>query len=649
MARRSQNIRASSFLGLTLLLGACFDPDPSPIETEGVDTTTAGDTAMVCEPGQVQDCTCEGDEVGVQTCDADGSGFGACECGGADSTTTIGPPDTSTTEPPPECEVDDDCAELAEGECQAGVCNADGMCEVQALAEGTPCGDATETECSGADGCDARGQCSANDALDGTACADCPLGACACTAGACGDCLQFAPENNFITARSISGWTLTGGWGLYRQAPQSFDSGPAVFDGQVFGTDGNRSVPYPGNDNESSSARSAPMMLPASLDFLSWNVDEGSFADTKQINVSTDGGATFTTLVDCSAGGGQPFCNFRGAERSPDDWDAISIPVPPAMVGQLGLVELVYVTGDACCGFEKGWYIDVTNFATECACVDDAACEGLGGECGAGVCGGMGECELDAVAAGMACGDAADGGTCDDPDACDGIGYCEPNAAINGLTTCEDCPAGAGLCNACQEGACVDCQTLVTTNFDFGLPGGWLIEDLGGTGADWQVVTNAPQNQDPGSVPLPLSLAPSFGTDGNRQAPYPGSESESSRVTTASGEVPATLTFSSWNVDEGGSGAYDGKIVELSVDGGASWIELVNCGTGLNTQPFCDVRDDTRLGDDWDAIALDTAAYAGQQGQLRFTYNTGDSCCTFERGWYIDNLNLGGFCADSPF
>jgi hypothetical protein len=147
---------------------------------------------------------------------------------------------------------------------------------------------------------------------------------------------------------------------------------------------------------------------------------------------------------------------------------------------------------------------------------------------------------------------------------------------------------------------------------------------------------------------VPLSFAPSFGTDGNRQAPYPGGETEYSRITTVADVVPGPLTFSSWNVDEG-SGV-DNKIIEVSVDGGASWNVLVDCGAGIGGAPgFCTYRNDGRAGDDWDAVVIDTGAFAGQVGQLRFTYNTLDACCSFERGWFIDNLSFGQFCADPPF
>lgn len=647
-ARRPSPVRTSS-LGFCLLLGACFDPDPTPLDTGTGVGTTAGDSSggTVCEPGQTQACVCPDDRAGIQVCSADGSGFGACGCEGADSSSTADPTDT-TTGPPPECITAEDCSMAAGMPCQVDAC-IDGVCTVDHLADGTSCGRDDETECDAADSC-LRGQCVANEAAAGTPCSACDSGLCACDgAGQCGDCTEFAPENNFITTRSIEGWTLTGGWGLYREAPQSFDAGPTVFAGQVFGTDGNRVAPYPGNDNETSTARSRPFVLPAALEFLSWNEDEGGQGvDRKVVRVSNDGGVTFTTLVDCAGiPPVAPFCQFR-INRAADDWDAISLPVPPEMVGTVGVVEFEYATGDACCSFEKGWFIDVANLAPECACSEDAGCGPLGGECGAGVCGAAGECELDAVAAGTACGDATDV-ECNAADACDGVGYCAPNLAATGFTQCEDCPAGTGSCNTCQAGECVDCMSLPLVN-DFN-PGasafaGWVIEDLSGTGADWQIYFEAPPSQEVG-MPTPLSLGPSFGTDGNRQAPYPGAEHEHSRITTTPDTVPAQITFSSWHVDEGGG--YDTETIELSVDGGATWTVLVDCASGVNPQPFCNNIGASRSGDIWDEIVLDTSAFEGQVGQLRFTYDTIDSCCEFERGWFIDNLSFARYCSDAPF
>jgi hypothetical protein len=113
--------------------------------------------------------------------------------------------------------------------------------------------------------------------------------------------------------------------------------------------------------------------------------------------------------------------------------------------------------------------------------------------------------------------------------------------------------------------------------------------------------------------------------------------------------VPATLTFISWHVDEGGD-FYDDKTIEISVDGGVSWDLLVSCSSQPGGQPFCVNVSDGRLGTDWDPISIDTSAWAGQTGRLRFSYESMDSCCEFERGWFIDDLNAFSIsCNDDPF
>lgn len=642
-------------VGLGVLSVACFDPDLVMEQSDGATAGTASagpDTGTACSPGESQPCICDGGSSGTQTCADDGSSFGSCECDGSDSTTTPDPTVDPTTGPPPECTSDDDCASMAEGECEQGICGDDGTCSVEPRAEGTPCGDASEVECSAADTCDGEGTCAANDLPDGAPCPTCPLGVCSCLEGACGDCTDFAPSNNFVTDRSVQGWDLTGGWGLYREAPQSFVRGSVRFEGQVFGTDGNRMAPYPSSEDEESYARTPPTVLPATLEFLSWNVDEGANVDNKTIRISTDGGMTFIPVVDCNAGGAFPFCQFRNDERAADDWDPVSIPLPPRMVGQVGIVEFTYDTLDSCCNFEQGWYIDATNFATECACTQDASCLPLGGDCGAGICGEAGECELDPAAADTACGDATDN-DCNAPDTCDGVGYCTNNEALTGLSACSDCPAGAGGCNTCQAAVCVDCLMQPAEN-DFsngaGSVAGWVVDDLSGTGADWQIFFSAPQTTEPMSMPTPLSFGPSFGTDGNRQVPYTDAleEAETSSVTTPPDVVPAAITFASWHADEG-SNPYDTKRIELSVDDGATWNVLIDCEVDMLAQPFCLFEPGTRDGADWDLISLDTAAFVDQTGILRFTYDTVDTCCGDERGWFIDNLNFARYCLDFPF
>jgi hypothetical protein len=61
--------------------------------------------------------------------------------------------------------------------------------------------------------------------------------------------------------------------------------------------------------------------------------------------------------------------------------------------------------------------------------------------------------------------------------------------------------------------------------------------------------------------------------------------------------------------------------------------------------PFCTFVNN-RPANVWDPITLDTMQWAGMMGHLRFTYNSQDSCCTFERGWFIDNANIAPRCPD---
>ncbi len=629
--RRLDHARALLLVVSMPLLG-CFNPDPIRVATDtddasesGTDTptsTTLETTAPTTEP--------TGNPSTVDS--------------------TMDPDDSSSTAGTA-CEVPEDCP--APDDCEVATCEA-GVCAVVPADADTPCGDDADDECTAPDTCDGKGACVANDAQDGTACTDCDLGQCSCDAGECGDC-SFAPANNFITTRAIAGWELTGGWALYREVPQS-ERGVAIrMESQVLGTDGNRSQPYPGGELEDSHARSAETTLPATLDLLSWHIDEGGGGsyDNKSIAVSVDDGATWVVVADCFIDPALPFCVQR-MERAADDWDTLSIPVPADMVGERGRVELRYVSGDDCCEWERGWYVDVLEFATECGCGDDATCAELGSECGDPVCGAAGECELDPVAAGTGCGDDS-ASQCDALDACDGAGYCLTNVAATGLTFCTECPAGDGACQTCQQGTCSDCTALAPLN-DFANTTlaelGWVVESLDGGEPDWRTYNEAPLNRLAGSVPVFLGTAPAFGTDGNRVAPYDvmadpfNIESEFSRVTTTPDVVASPLTFDSWNVDEGTT---DIKQIEISVDGGVSWTMLADCTSPPDPFPFCNYVVDGRAGDVWDPVAIDVSAFAGLVGQLRFTYNTQDACCDFERGWFIDNLSFAQYCTDPQF
>lgn len=617
---------------------------------------------------------CADDVTGAGPDDDDGgtsSGTGAVPDPTVDPGTTSGPGSTSTdpgTSDPtidPDssggeaCAGPEDCADLA-SECTEATCEA-GRCVVQNAEAGTACGDATDTACNGADTCDGAGTCVDNVPGDGTACTECDGVECACSAGACSACAAFADTNEFTTDRALLGWEMTGDWRLYTGAPSAYMAEevlfglgggddvllPAIpFGGQVFGTDGNRSAPYPGGHEETSYARTKAFVLPDTLQFRSWHQDEGGGEfDNKFVRVSLDG-KTWTTLHDCQdkISALSPLC--EGVElREGDDWDDIALTVPPAMVGQVGFVEFAYETGDGCCGFERGWFIDTANFATECACGADSTCDAFATECGTGTCGAGGACELAAVEAGEACGSNA-ATSCGSADACDAYGYCQPNDLVN-LLACEDCPAGAENCNGCLDGACLDCPTP-TDSFLAGTPGWGRPPTVGG---GWAVFSEIPSNEN-GDGPIAPADTAFLGNDGSTNGAADGvGEEVSASIVSPPDTMPATLTFDSWHVDQGGMvvidvGYPDTKRIEVSVDGGGGWETLVDCADPLlDDYPFC-LQVVSRGADEWDAISIDTSAYAGMDALLRFTYETGSACCGFEYGWYIDNLNIAQVCAD---
>lgn len=567
---------------------------------------------------------------------------------GVDDTGTTGDPTTNTTGEPPECDADAECESMA-GECEVASCNSSGECEVANAGEGTACGDTNDTQCDGADTCDGNGTCVQNVAFNGMDCTECDGVQCICTDGACDDCVAFADTNLFTTDRSLVGWELTGDWGLYTGAPrgQAFadQPDPVPFGNQVLGTDGNRRRPYPAGHAERSYARTPPTELPSSITFQSWHLDEGAGQyDNKIIRISTDGGDSWTDIISCPLNPDLPFCQ-EVRTREADDWDSISLDLPAPLIGQVGIIEFAYDTGDSCCEFEKGWFIDVTNFATECACASDQECAAYGSDCGEGVCGGNSGCNLDAVDQGTACGDDTDD-TCTNPDTCDGDGYCLPRNGQTNNTACTECEAGQD-CNGCESGVCSDCQDAPESmTFDSGLGGNplqsWTTTTPNGGG--WGLFFSFVGNENGDAALTPMD-APMLGIDGNRFGAADGiGEISTSQIVSRADVVPAAITFQSWHQDQGGA-TLDLKRIDISVDGGDNWIPLADCSGGamLSDFPFC-TSVATREAEDWDDISLDTSMWEDMLGQLRFSYDTVTACCGFERGWYIDELNFAQHC-----
>ncbi|MCX4242790.1 DUF4215 domain-containing protein [Paraliomyxa miuraensis] len=231
-----------------------------------------------------------------------------------------------------------------------------------------------------------------------------------------------------------------------------------------------------------------------------------------------------------------------------------------------------------------------------------------------------------------ACGDVAAGLCFPQPLGCEGVEP-SPVCGCDGQTYASQCEADLAGVSVEAQGACAQCDLVF--GFEPGEPNP-VIANNGG----WQLYTAAPPSFDHLEVPFGSTV---LGTDGNRVAPYPGNESEASAATIGAVTLGNALSFRSWHVDEGGGQMYyyDRKrVIFESTDTGIS-TTLVDCNAGVNEQAFCTMRYESRAGDDWDLITLDTAALAGQAGNLRFEYETLDSCCSFEQGWFIDDVALG--------
>lgn len=250
------------------------------------------------------------------------------------------------------------------------------------------------------------------------------------------------------------------------------------------------------------------------------------------------------------------------------------------------------------------------------------------------------ECNLGACLPTVdSCGD----GVQDEGEECDGGPENADDAACKSDCTQQVCGDGfVGPDEVCDDGNADDadgctqqCDCRLTFDDDYTV--GW--EFTGG----WAIYDEAPLSDLP-AVPF-VSQGPVFGTDGNRVAPYPGLEDEISSATTISFTIPPVLRFHSWHVDEGGSDhdSYDNKRILISADEGETWSPVVDCAAGPNEHlPLCQLREDPRDESDWDEIEIEVADFTGLSGRLRFEYEAGDTCCEFEQGWFIDDLNIFG-------
>jgi bacillopeptidase F (M6 metalloprotease family) len=112
-------------------------------------------------------------------------------------------------------------------------------------------------------------------------------------------------------------------------------------------------------------------------------------------------------------------------------------------------------------------------------------------------------------------------------------------------------------------------------------------------------------------------------------------------------DTPLTLQFWNWQeIEDSFSGCYDGGVLEISTDAGATWTQLP---TGvMQTDPYDGPistsysnplgGEDAWCGDpqDWTRSVVDLGAYVGQTARFRFRLATDSS--TGHTGWVVDDV-----------
>jgi subtilisin family serine protease len=89
--------------------------------------------------------------------------------------------------------------------------------------------------------------------------------------------------------------------------------------------------------------------------------------------------------------------------------------------------------------------------------------------------------------------------------------------------------------------------------------------------------------------------------------------------------ISGNLTFQSWEQTEGTTANWDKRLVYISTNGTASWIQLLQSVNNASA---------------WYQRSIDLSPYAGNMAQLRFRFDTVDGGANTYRGWYIDDVHV---------
>ncbi|MFZ2519632.1 MAG: hypothetical protein WA089_13095, partial [Anaerolineae bacterium] len=175
---------------------------------------------------------------------------------------------------------------------------------------------------------------------------------------------------------------------------------------------------------------------------------------------------------------------------------------------------------------------------------------------------------------------------------------------------------------------------LYTNDFEAGA-GGWTHS---GTGDTWALSTARPHSG-------------TTSWKANDSATVSDQRLVSPAVALPSGQNPVTLKF--WNYQHiessGATACYDGAIVEVSTDGGATWTQVPNAS--LLTDPYNGAVSGS-FGNPLAGLQawcsnpaqpylnsiVDVTSYAGQTASFRMRLGT-DSSVSYE-GWYVDDVTV---------
>jgi hypothetical protein len=428
------------------------------------------------------------------------------------------------------CDVDGMCThELLDGWCQIDdVCYMDsalepdgcGVCDVTVdtadwspFAEGTPCGDFSDSECDHADTCDGAGNCLPNVEPAGAACGDPTVTDCdradTCDgAGSCRPNFEFedTPCGDLSDTQCDLADTCDGqGTCLANFAPEGTDCGdpthtacnlPDTCDGSGICVDNLVAAGTPcldPLDNECNNPDTcdgtgvcAPNLEPAGTPCGDQTATPCNLADT----CDGEGRCAANELVDgatCEDDGNlctSDYCvagvciHEDKAEGAPcgDETDTICNSADTCISGicQANLADAGTPCGsqtstdcdrpDTCDGF-GACLVNYRPTGTSCGDPTDTECDNPDS------CDGAGGCVDNLEPAGMGCGDPTDT-DCDNPDTCDGVGNClvhyEPVDTACGNPADTDCDNpdtcdGAGTCLANFESAGLICGDINTT------------------------------------------------------------------------------------------------------------------------------------------------------------------------------------------